>query len=290
MFLLDVRMALLCSLIVPALALWVVVYRKFATQYNIVLRARNSDINGLINESIQGMPIIRAFRRQKETTREFEQLNEEYYTYQNKMLNLNSLTGHNLVGVLKNLTFIALIWYFGGASLTGTTVISLGVLYAFIDYLNRLFNPVVGIVNQLANLEQSLVSAGRVFELMDEPGLDVSEERIPRYKGRVEFDAVSFAYREKEKVLKNISFKANPGETVALVGHTGSGKSSIMNCCSGSTTLSRGRSASTAPTSASGRSKGCASIWASSCRILSCSPGPWRAMFRWTILRLAGSG
>ncbi len=113
--------------------------------------------------------------------------------------------------------------------MTGTTVISLGVLYAFIDYLNRLFNPVVGIVNQLANLEQSLVSAGRVFELMDEPGLDVSEERIPRYKGRVEFDAVSFAYREKEKVLKNISFKANPGETVALVGHTGSGKSSIMN-------------------------------------------------------------
>ena len=103
------------------------------------------------------------------------------------------------------------------------------MLYAFVDYINRLFQPVQGIVNQLANLEQALVAGERVFKLMDEPGENVSGERIKRFNGNVIFDHVSFGYKEGEYVLKNINFEAKQGETVALVGHTGSGKSSIMN-------------------------------------------------------------
>jgi ATP-binding cassette subfamily B protein len=107
--------------------------------------------------------------------------------------------------------------------------VTLGVLYAFVDYLNRLFNPIVNIVNQLPNLETALVSAERVFVLLDEEGENVSDRSMKRFEGNVKFDDVSFAYKEDEYVLKGISFEAKQGQTVALIGHTGSGKSSILN-------------------------------------------------------------
>jgi ATP-binding cassette subfamily B protein len=95
--------------------------------------------------------------------------------------------------------------------------------------MNRMFQPIVGIVNQLANLETARVSAERVFRLLDEPGVDVATGEMERYKGEVRFENVTFAYKNDDYVLKNISFEAKQGETVALVGHTGSGKSSILN-------------------------------------------------------------
>jgi len=229
LFLLDVKLAFITLTIVPLLFVWIIIYRKYASKFNKVIRTRVSDINAMINESIQGMSIIRAFKRQQMTEQEFEELNDSHFTYQNKLLHLNSLMSHNLVNILRNISFVALIWYFGGASLTSGAVISLGVLYAFVDYLNRLFQPVTNMVNQLANLEQALVAADRVFELLDEEGEDVADGMFPRYEGNVSFDHVSFAYKEDEYVLKNLSFEAKKGQTIALVGHTGSGKSSIMN-------------------------------------------------------------
>ncbi|HDR4372730.1 TPA: ABC transporter ATP-binding protein [Bacillus cereus] len=229
LFLLDVKLASLCLLIIPILIVWAILYRKYASVYNHKMRSRLSDINGTVNESIQGMPIIQAFRQERETKKEFEELNGDYFKYQNKILNLNAATSHNLVAVLRNIAFTGVIWYFGGASLSATGIISLGVLYAFVDYLTRLFSPITNMVNQLANLEQARVASERVFELLEEKGEVVEEERMPRLKGNVKFDNVSFSYNGKDEVLKNISFEAKQGETVALVGHTGSGKSSIMN-------------------------------------------------------------
>ncbi|MDK8181092.1 ABC transporter ATP-binding protein [Paenibacillus sp. UMB4589-SE434] len=228
LFILDTKLALFCMVLVPLILVWIVLYRRIATKYNIVIRSRLSSINAIINESIQGMPVIRAFRREKETMDEFEKLNEDYLTYSNKMLSLNAYTSHNLVNVLRNVAFAFVLWYFGGASLSASGIVTLGVLYAFTDLLSRLFQPLTGMVNQLATLDQSIVSAGRVFELMDEQGEERHDGSMPRYKGHVEFDQVSFAYKE-DFVLKNINFEAKPGQTVALVGHTGSGKSSIMN-------------------------------------------------------------
>ncbi|WP_020619963.1 ABC transporter ATP-binding protein [Paenibacillus daejeonensis] len=227
LFILDPRLALLALPLVPILIIWIIVYRKYAAHYNGVIRAKLSELNAMINESISGMPIIRAFRRQKEMTAEFEALNDHYFTYQNKLLNLNSITSHNLVNVVRNILFLALIWLFWGDWLG--TAISIGVLYAFVDYMNRMFQPIVGIVNQLSNLETARVSATRVFALMDEEGVDVDHGQLERYKGEVAFKDVSFAYKRDELVLRNITFTARPGETVALVGHTGSGKSSILN-------------------------------------------------------------
>ncbi|MFE4709550.1 ABC transporter ATP-binding protein [Paenibacillus sp. NPDC056722] len=228
LFLLDVRLGLVSLFIIPALILWIVIYRKVATKYNTIIRSRLSEINAIINESIQGMSIIRIFRRQKERSEEFEKLNDDYLKYQNKMLNLNALTSHNLVNSIRSLSFVLVLWYFGFGSLDGSTFVSLGVLYAFVDVLGRMFQPITGMVNQLANLDSSMVSAGRVFTLMDEPGEAVTDGTMPRYKGNVAFKNVSFAYK-KDFVLRDISFEARPGETVALVGHTGSGKSSIIN-------------------------------------------------------------
>ncbi|MGD6834094.1 ABC transporter ATP-binding protein [Sutcliffiella halmapala] len=229
LFLLDAKLAAISLLLIPILVIWFIFYRKYASVYNHKIRALLSDINGNINESIQGMTIIQAFRRQKKAKEEFETWNEEHFTYQNKLLSLNALTSHNLVGVLRNISFVVVIWYFGGASLGVGSMISLGVLYAYVDYLGRMFGPITGMVNQLANLEQARVSAARVFELMDEAGVEVSDEKHPRYEGNVSFESVWFGYKENEYVLKDISFQAQKGETVALVGHTGSGKSSIMN-------------------------------------------------------------
>ncbi|MEX1030131.1 MAG: ABC transporter ATP-binding protein [Paenibacillaceae bacterium] len=227
LILLDPKLALIASPLIPILVVWIIVYRKFASRYNHRIRTRLSDINGMINESIQGMPIIQAFRRQKSTMKEFEEINDDYFKYQNKLLSLNSLTSHNLLNVIRNLIFLVVIWFFAGDWLG--TVVTIGVLFAFIDYMNRMFQPIVNIVNQLSNLETARVSAERVFELLDADGVDVASGDSVRYKGHVRFEDVSFAYIPEEDVLKHITFEANHGETVALVGHTGSGKSSILN-------------------------------------------------------------
>ncbi|MWC29448.1 ABC transporter ATP-binding protein [Paenibacillus sp. MMS18-CY102] len=227
LFLLDPTLALIALPLVPILILWVVIYRRYAGRINEAIRSKLSDINGMINESIQGMPIIQAFRRQKKTMAEFDELNKDYFNHANKLLSLNSFTSHNLVNVLRNLLFAITLWLFWGGELSA--YVTVGVLFAFIDYMNRMFQPIVGIVNQLSNLETARVSAGRVFELLDQEGTDVTAGSLPRSKGEVAFEGVSFAYKDDEYVLRNITFEARQGETVALVGHTGSGKSSILN-------------------------------------------------------------
>ncbi|UQZ92280.1 ABC transporter ATP-binding protein [Bacillus safensis] len=229
MFLLNVKLALICLVAVPIIFLWSMTYRKFAAVYNHRIRSIISEINAKLNEAIQGMTIIQAFRHEKATQEEFDELNNNHFRYQRKMLHLNSLLSHNLVNLLRNLAYVALIWYFGGASLSATGIVSIGVLYAFVDYLNRLFQPITGIVNQFSRLELARVSSERVFRLLDEPGTEVEEPVQKKLEGHVQFKDVTFAYNEGKNVLKNITFEAKKGQTVALVGHTGSGKSSIMN-------------------------------------------------------------
>lgn len=229
LFILDMRLAAMALVIIPVVYIWMISYRKYASKYNQIVRTKLADMNAMINESIQGMSIIQAFRREKQMAREFAQMNESHFDYQSKLLKLDSATSFNLVFVLRNMMFLGFILYFGAASVGTEAAVTAGTLYAFVDYITRLFNPLTGIVNQFSQLERSLVAGSRVFELLDEKGEIVSDERIPRYQGNVTVKDVWFAYKEEEYVLKNLNFSANKGETVALVGHTGSGKSSIMN-------------------------------------------------------------
>lgn len=229
LFILDAQLALWCLLLIPLIWGWMKLYKHFGTKYNQVIRSTISEINGNINEAIQGMPIIQAFQREKKTKQDFETLNHRHFIYQRKLVKLSALTSYNLVTVFRNIAFVGFIWYFGSASLEPTSAISIGLLYAFTDYLTRLFEPVTDIVNQLPLIEQARVAGSRVFTLLDHKGEDVVDEKIARYRGHIQFDRVSFAYNEGDDVLRNLSFEIKPGETAAFVGHTGSGKSSIMN-------------------------------------------------------------
>jgi len=229
LFILNWKMAMLALTMIPIVYVWMILYRKFASKYNDVIRTKIADINAMINESIQGMTIIQAFRREQQMTKEFDDMNNEHYAYERKLLVLDSATSFNLVNTLRLIMFTVFIFYLGTRSFTATEVITAGTLYAFVDYLTKLFNPITNIVNQFSQLERSLIAGKRVFEVLDTNGEPVSEKSIPRYKGNVVFEDVSFAYKDNEYVLKNLSFEAHQGETIALVGHTGSGKSSIMN-------------------------------------------------------------
>lgn len=229
MALLDVRFALFSGLLLPVIGLWIVLYRKYAVPLNHRIRTLLSEINANINEILQGMTVIRAFHRQERTCREFDELNTQFFTSQIRLLKMNAASGWNLVGVLRGIFFVAMITYFSYQSFHLKGAIQFGVLYAFIDYVNRLFQPINQVINQLANLEQARVSAERVFQLLDEAGDDVIAGGVPRYHGNVRFEDVYFSYDGRTNVLKGISFSARQGQTVALVGHTGSGKSSIIN-------------------------------------------------------------
>lgn len=229
LFTLNAQVAAIALIIVPILYVWMVLYRKYAQSYNNVIRTKIADLNGMINESINGMTIVQAFRREKQMEAEFTELNDTHYEYHRKLLVLDSATSHNLVNFLRVTMFLVFIYFFGTNSMTTVDYVTAGTLYAFVDYVTRLFNPMTAIVSQFSQLERSLVAANRVFELLDEKGEDVATTMIPRYDGNVSFEDVSFAYKEDEYVLKNLTFEAKRGETIALVGHTGSGKSSIMN-------------------------------------------------------------
>lgn len=229
LYLLNPTLATMSLMLLPLLMLFMKFYKAYAGKYNEVIRSVNSDINASINESIQTMPIIQAFRRTNDRANEFEQLNEKHYRYQKKMVALSALTSYNLVNVLRGIAFLSFIWFFGNQSLTGTMLVSTGLLYAFVDYLTRLFEPMTQMVNQLPQLEQARVSAGRVFQLLDEETEVIEENTLPRIKGDVRFDHVTFGYDKGETILNDLSFHVAPGETTAFVGHTGSGKSSVMN-------------------------------------------------------------
>jgi ATP-binding cassette subfamily B protein len=228
MFILDWKLALTCLLLIPVFAVMAWFYLKFCKVYITNMRARLSDMNALLSESILAMPVIQAFRAEADIQREFDALNEDRFQNNRKQIRVFSLFSRNGVTFVGGMATAGVVWYFGGQSLH--TAISFGALYAFIDYLGRVTQPIIGIFEQLLNAQRAVVSAERVFELLDEEGVEVaSSEQVPRPQGNVRFEGVYFAYNEGNPVLRNISFEAKQGETVALVGHTGSGKSSIMN-------------------------------------------------------------
>lgn len=215
--------------LLPLMYLWHRFYSKRAGALSRKERELNGEINGKINESVQGMPIIQAFQQEEQVSEEFQTINDEWFEVERKYVLLDSAAQFTLGGLLRHVTLLLVMVYFGTQYLNGVLGISIGTLYVFGDYVTRLYDPIQGIIQQMAFVQQAIAAGERVFKLIDEPEEEEETGVFDISEGKVEFQHVTFGYQEESPVLKDIHFTAMPGETVALVGHTGSGKSSIMN-------------------------------------------------------------
>lgn len=230
MFILNVKLALMCVIIIPILIFVMALYRKMSSRFYLDMRERLSQLNAKLSESLQGMAIIQVFRQEKRLRNEFGEINEKHYNAGMKNIKIDGLLLRPAIDLIYIFALIIVLSYFGITSFD--TSVKIGVIYAFINYLDRFFEPVNQMMMRLSLYQQAIVAGSRVFKLLDEDSLAPAhnDEGVNQIeKGKVEFKNVSFSYDGKRDVLKNISFAANPGETVALVGHTGSGKSSIIN-------------------------------------------------------------
>jgi ATP-binding cassette subfamily B protein/ATP-binding cassette subfamily B tetracycline resistance protein len=216
-------------ILLPIMYLWYKFYSKHAGALSRKERELNSEINAKINESVQGMSIIQAFQQEEQIKDEFDQVNKEWFETERKYVLLDSAVQFTLGALLRHIALLLTMVYFATQYLNGFLGISIGTLYVFGDYITRLFNPIQGIIQQMAFVQQAIAAGERIFQLIDTPGEIEKDQQLKVQSGEVVFDHVSFGYLEDRKVLKDIHFTAKPGETVALVGHTGSGKSSIMN-------------------------------------------------------------
>jgi len=230
MFVLNVKLALFCLIVMPFIMMIMVIYRKLSSKFYLDMRERLSQLNAKLSESLQGMSIIQVFRQEKRLRSEFGEINEKHYQAGMRNIKADGLLLRPAIDLVYILALIIVLSYFGISSFENP--VEIGVLYAFINYLDRFFEPVNQIMQRLSMYQQAIVAASRVFKLLDDEDIApeqpvVSDKKIA--DGKIEVRNLSFSYDGKRDVLKNIEFTALPGQTVALVGHTGSGKSSIIN-------------------------------------------------------------
>ena len=229
MIALSWQLTIYMILFIPIMVGSVYLYQKLSSRLVEISRAKISEMNTKLSESIEGMKIIQAFNQEQRLIDEFGEVNNEHLRYYTKSLKVDSLLLRPAMALFKVLAYGVIVMYFGlSFESAGFTA---GIIYAFIQYTNQLFNPLIELMQNFSILQTSIISAGRVFTLIDneeyEPEQKESDYKISR--GDIEFKNVSFSYDGKRDVLKNISFSVKNGESIAFVGATGSGKSSIMN-------------------------------------------------------------
>lgn len=229
MFSLDWSLTIWILPFLPIIWFSIRLYRKLSNRLVKMTRQKLSDINVKLSESIEGMRIVQAFRQEKRLTDEFEQINGEHLDYANRSVDVNSLFLRPAMTLLQVLAYAVILTFFGLN--WQSSAFTAGLIYAFIQYVSQLFQPLIDVTQNFATLQTSTISAGRVFEMMDrddyEPKQAGSLKEIEQ--GDIRFEHVSFSYDGKRDVLKDISFEVKNGQTIAFVGHTGSGKSSIIN-------------------------------------------------------------
>ncbi len=248
LFIIDYQIALVMLLILPLLILAVLIYQKVSTKVYQAMLAKLSELNTKLNEYISGMRIIQQFRQESRLGNEFEKTNDEYYGYRKRVIQINGILLSPLVNFLMAISIVVVLLMYSNRSLHA--VVEAGLIYAFISNVQIYFNPISGLMDSLSNFSNGLVASSRIKTIMEEKefapqqGISTSviknvDEKFTDRKsvsnspiiqeGKIEFRNVSFSYDGEHQVLKNISFIVNPGETLAFVGHTGSGKSSIIN-------------------------------------------------------------
>ncbi|MDA1524501.1 ABC transporter ATP-binding protein [Bacillus cereus] len=230
MFLLNVKLALFSLVLIPIMFAIMVLYRRKSAAFYLEVRNQLSVLNAKLNESIQGMNIVQVFRQEKRMRKEFEEVNNKHYSAGRRTLKLDALLLRPATDLVHIVAIALVLGLFGIDALKSP--VEVGVLYAFVNYIHRFFQPVNEMMMKLSFFQQALVSSSRVFHLMDEKDLapvQKGDGNPQVVNGDIEFKNVTFSYDGKRDVLKNVSFHVKQGQTVAFVGHTGSGKSTIMN-------------------------------------------------------------
>ncbi len=222
--------ASLCSLPFLIVCVWLIEYYSHKKWQDF--RKKSSNLNAFIHEDMSGMRIIQSFSAEKETSQTFDMLLEEHRVSFTKAVRLVDGMG-SVIDLSWGVGIAAL--YFVGIRILGVENVSIGTFLAFGSYIGMFWNPIMNLSNFYNQIITNIAAAERVFEIMDTPA-DITDDarvtRIPPIKGQVTFSHVTFAYEKDVKVLNDVSFDIKPGETIALVGPTGAGKTTIVNLIS----------------------------------------------------------
>jgi ATP-binding cassette subfamily B protein len=222
-------LALVSFAVIPLILLATIIYQLYARQAFRAIRANLAQVNSFLQEHLSGMSIIQSFNKEDFKYEEFKKYNRKLHQANMDEL-LSFSTFRPSMDLMYALALALLIWYGGGKVIQGS--VSFGVLYAFINYIEQFFHPINDLTEKYSILQSAMASAERIFSLLDtKPTITepASPQILPSIKGKIEFDHVWFAYQGEDWVLKDISFTVEPGQTFALVGATGAGKTSVIN-------------------------------------------------------------
>ncbi|PIB16945.1 ABC transporter transmembrane domain-containing protein [Vibrio rotiferianus] len=230
MFYMSWKLTLVVLILLPIVVGFMYLFKKLSTENYRNMRDLLTDINANLSESIQGMSVIQLMQQEERFNKQFNELTANHLVASKKVIRLNGFLLRPLMDLLAGLALLSLVAIFG---FNGIEMIGVGVLYAFISYLGRVTEPLIEMTQQLALLQQALVSSERVFELMDAQEQSYGDDHKPLKTGAIELSNLTFSYDGKQDVLKDISLQAAHQDFIALVGHTGSGKSTLASLLMG---------------------------------------------------------
>ena len=230
MYYTDKIAGLIILAFLPVLLLIMWLYSYYNSRLYREYRERNSLMNTKLNETITGINVIQQFRQEKRIQTKFEDIANAQLKTRMKLVKMNALLLSPLTSLLYNVAIAISLIYFGFP--TRSVFVAAGVIYAFSNYIQSFFNPISSMMDSLTSFTDGIVAGKRIFKILDEDELEPQQKVDPKAKielGKIEFKHVSFSYDGKNDVLHDISFTLEPGQTLGIVGHTVSGKSSIIN-------------------------------------------------------------
>jgi putative ABC transporter ATP-binding protein exp8 len=231
LFYVDYRFALFMLLLLPIMYFVLKIYNKLTIDSIKGYRRKFSESNGIINENYQNLEVIKAFNREKASIADWNKHNIERYVYWKKLNQVDSLLLHNITGVFRVILFIGIVYYYAYSNFNNNVFgVTLGMVYLFINYTTDIIYRIADFTMGISTYVRAVGAANNIQEILKlEVEKDIDMQRTEDFRGNIEFKNLYFAYNEDDYVLKDINIEIKENQTVAFVGHTGSGKSTIMN-------------------------------------------------------------